>query len=109
MSARTTLPRKPSGVNGGEWSHDVAPLRDGKLPSIGSRAGAGVIGNTSLGIGAGTPAGAPTAAARLAAIEIRWTLLMSPPISSLLRSYVHVSRGSSSKSRVSVGITIQHA
>src|SRR2546428_14139326 len=78
MSTRTTLPRRPSGVSGGELSHAVAPPRDGNSPSTGSRAGARVIGNTSLGIGAGTPAGAPMAPARIAASEIRWTLLMSP-------------------------------
>src|SRR6185369_16892513 len=75
-STRTTFPRSPSAVSGGELSHAVAPRRDGKLPSIGSREDAGVIGNTSLGIGAGTPAGAPMAAARIAANEIRRTLLM---------------------------------
>jgi hypothetical protein len=77
MSARTTLPRRPAGVNGGELSHAVAPPRDGNSPSTGSRAGAGVIGNTSLGIGAATLAGAPRAPARIEASEIRLTLFMS--------------------------------
>jgi hypothetical protein len=76
MSARTTFPRRPSGVNGGELSQVVAPARDGRSPSIGSRAVEGVIGNTSLGIGAGTPAGAPMAPARIAASEIGLTLFM---------------------------------
>src|SRR5438445_13360900 len=79
MSTRTTLPRRPSGVSGGELSHAVAPPRDGNSPSTGSRAGAGVIGNTSLGIGAGTPTGAPIAPARIAASEIRFTSFMFLP------------------------------
>ena len=36
--ARTTFPRRPAGVNGGELSHPVAPSKDGSSPSSGSRA-----------------------------------------------------------------------
>src|SRR5512134_212125 len=82
MSTRTTLPRRPSRVSGGELSHAVAPRRIGKSRSTGSRAGASVMGNTSLEIGAGTPAGAPMAPARIAASEIRLTFFMSLPIPS---------------------------
>jgi hypothetical protein len=33
-STRTTFPRRPAGVNGGELSHPFAPLKDGISPSI---------------------------------------------------------------------------
>src|SRR5215471_5482239 len=40
MSTRTTWPRRPLGVNGGELSHPVAPAREGKFPSTGNCAAA---------------------------------------------------------------------
>src|SRR4029453_7551950 len=32
-STRTTFPRRPAGERGGELIHDVAPAKDGSLPS----------------------------------------------------------------------------
>src|SRR5262245_44222616 len=40
MSTRTTWPRRPLGVNGGELSQPVAPAREGKFPSTGNCAAA---------------------------------------------------------------------
>ena len=38
-STRTTLPLRPSGVNGSELSQTVEPLNDGSTPSIGRGTG----------------------------------------------------------------------
>jgi len=44
---RTTFPRKLVGISGGEFSHWIAPSREGKSPSIGSRR-AGVVPCSTL-------------------------------------------------------------
>src|SRR4051812_37123434 len=60
---RTTLPRRSSGVNGGELSHPVAPASEGSWPSTGKEMACGAvccIGVFSL-IVEGSAAAAPLA------------------------------------------------
>src|SRR4051812_29277458 len=42
-SIKTTWPRRPAAVNGGELSHWVAPAREGNEPSTGNRTVAGCV------------------------------------------------------------------
>jgi hypothetical protein len=42
-STRTTLPRRPAVVSGGELSHSVAPASDGIDPSTGNWTAAGCV------------------------------------------------------------------
>src|SRR5256885_11622824 len=56
----TTLPRKPAGVSGGELTHAFAPVKAGRLPSIGNSAARALSRrNKSASVetsgGAGTP------------------------------------------------------
>src|SRR5438552_3949276 len=59
-STATTWPRKPAGVRGGELSHAFAPVKAGRLPSIGNSAARALSRRNSSASaetwgGAGTP------------------------------------------------------
>src|SRR5512133_2033 len=75
-STSTTFPLRPAGVSGSEWSHDVAPAREGASRSIGKDLVPGPARRDPFPSLAAVLANAPSALASPAASKTRAALML---------------------------------